>query len=58
MVEGDVHFEVAARHGGVDGGCDLVEMQANKRPVGIAKNHQSNFPLREVLLVPDVLVGA
>src|SRR5471032_501065 len=58
VLEGDVHFGIAAGCGRVHHGGDSVEMQPHSGPLLITKYDQCNFPSRKVLLVSDIFVGA
>ena len=57
LPERNFHFGVAARYGRVHGGNDLFHLSAQSRPLLVSENHKSDFSARQVLLVPDVLVG-
>ena len=52
-----LHFDIAARYGGVHGGSNLFEVQFNNRPLRSAKHHKSNPAAFKVLLVAHVLVS-
>ena len=52
----DVHLGIAARRGSIDSGHNSFSVAAQNRPLGIAKNDDSDFPSRQVLLIAKVLV--
>ncbi len=41
--KGDVHFDVAARRAGLDGGGNLLQMQFHQRPLLVSENDQRYF---------------
>ena len=57
LVEGTVHFGVAARCGGILRRDHTVDMTVNNGPVGITKYDDSDPPVFAVLLVFPVFIG-
>jgi hypothetical protein len=55
--ERNLHFDVAARRCRAHGGDDPFNILAQNRPLLVSENDKSDFPARQVLLVPDILVG-
>src|ERR1035437_1615632 len=58
LLEGDFYLRVAARCTGIHHRGNPVETQPYSRPLRVAENDQCNFPVRKVLRVSDILVGA
>ena len=57
MVEGNVHFEIAARRGGVDGAYDSLNMRTKLWPLLLTENYDRDLAVRKVLLISHLLVG-
>lgn len=53
-----VHLRIATWRTGIHGCGDTIKIQLDSRPLRIAENHQRDFPAGEILLVPNILVGA
>src|ERR1700733_460886 len=56
LLERDVHLGIAARCGCIDSGHNSFNVAAQNGPLSIAKNNDSDFPSRQVLLIAKVLV--
>ena len=57
LFEGNIHFGIAARRGGIHRRDHTVNITVNNGPVGITKNDDSDPSVFEVLLVLHVFIG-
>lgn len=56
LLEGYVHFGIAAGCCGVHGGGNCVEVQPYNWPLGVAKHDNGNLAARQTLLVLDIFI--
>ena len=54
--ERNFHLDIAARRCFIHGGNHSFDVSAQDGPLSISKSHDRDFPARQILLVPDVLV--
>lgn len=57
LLERYIHLGIAARCCGAHGGNDPFNVSAQGWPLLVSENDKSDFPARQVLLIPDVFVG-
>jgi hypothetical protein len=47
----DIDLNIATKHGGVDSVNNVLNVQAELRPLLTAENHDGDFPAHKVLLI-------